>query len=167
MSTDHLSADETPVEALLMAVVPTWDNEGPAAKRIWRGFARDLADGYRLGLAAGRTAEDVRILAIVAAEPWLLHRPVECVNVRCKEGRWCIGCDPNGETDCAEHPWPCPVVREQNPAWAAGRKQAAADALAKIAASIGASDPAEVEDHQLISFGHIRRHLAEGGEPRG
>lgn len=125
-----------------------------------------LDDARAEGVAAGRTAEDVRILAIVAAEPWLLHRPVECVNVRCTEGRWCIGCDPNGETDCAEHPWPCPVVREQNPAWAAGRKQAAAGLadLRERFAALGVIE--EYIGESCDNASHNIREVLKGDDPR-
>jgi hypothetical protein len=63
--TTAIPADETPVDELLTpaewdalgrAVVPGWDAASPTAKKIWRGFARDLATGYRHGLAAGRAA---------------------------------------------------------------------------------------------------------------
>lgn len=73
-----------------------------------------------------------KLVAILEAEPWLLHRRVECVNVSCEQGGWCVGCDPWGEAPCSEHPWPCPVVRGQDPAFAAGRAQAAADIRALI-----------------------------------
>lgn len=56
-----------------------------------------------------------QILAIVRAEPWLLHRPAECVNVLCSEKFWCVGCDPLGEQPCGSNTWPCVVVREQSP----------------------------------------------------
>ena len=60
-----IPAAEIPVDALLTdaewdalgrVIVPGWDGESATSKRIWRGFARDLATGYRAGLAAGRTA---------------------------------------------------------------------------------------------------------------
>lgn len=40
-----------------------------------------------------------------------IHRHVECVNVRCEEGGWCIGCDPTGSDNCSEHPWPCQTIQ--------------------------------------------------------
>jgi hypothetical protein len=74
-----------------------------------------------------------KLVAILEAEPWLLHRRVECVNVGCEAGGWCVGCDPWGEAPCSENPWPCALVREKNPAFAAGRAQAAADIRAERA----------------------------------
>lgn len=45
---------------------------------------------------------------------------------------------------------------------AAGRKQAAADALRKIAVDVvGVSDPAQVHDDERLRFGAIRRALTE------
>lgn len=40
-----------------------------------------------------------------------LHRPAECVNIRCPAGSWCVGCDPDGYCDCGAHPYPCPTIR--------------------------------------------------------
>lgn len=68
-----------------------------------------------------------KLVAILEAEPWLLHRRVECVNVSCEASGWCIGCDPWGEAPCSEHPWPCAFVIENDPTFAAGRAQAATD----------------------------------------
>lgn len=45
----------------------------------------------------------------------IIHHRVECSNVRCPEGGWCIGCDPDGADDCSEHPWPCPTVLVVSP----------------------------------------------------
>lgn len=39
-----------------------------------------------------------------------LHSRAECANARCKQGGWCAGCDPNAESTCDEHPWPCETV---------------------------------------------------------
>lgn len=59
--------DETPVDELLTAaewdalghaMVPDWETATPTAKKIWRGFARDLAIGYRLGLATRRVVAE-------------------------------------------------------------------------------------------------------------
>lgn len=73
---------------------------------------------------------------ILEAEPWLAHRPAECVNAFCKPKQWCIGCDPEGTEDCVENPWPCAAVIENDPAYAAGvaagRAQAAADIRADV-----------------------------------
>ncbi len=44
-----------------------------------------------------------------------IHNFAECGNVRCKLGGWCIGCDPNGDSGCDEHPWPCPTVLALDP----------------------------------------------------
>lgn len=44
-----------------------------------------------------------------------IHHHVECSNVHCKTGGWCIGCDPTGSDDCSEHPWPCPTVLALDP----------------------------------------------------
>lgn len=60
-----------------------------------------------------------QLLAIIEAEPWLLHRPAECVNIRCTEKWWCIGCDPDGDESCSASPWPCAIVRDKHPAYAA------------------------------------------------
>lgn len=38
------------------------------------------------------------------------HHFVECSNVRCSDGGWCVGCDPDGSAPCSVHPWPCPAV---------------------------------------------------------
>jgi hypothetical protein len=45
----------------------------------------------------------------------VIHHRVECSNVRCAEGGWCIGCDPDGADGCAEYPWPCPTVLAVSP----------------------------------------------------
>lgn len=60
------------------------------------------------------------IFSIVTWEPWILHRPVPCENVRCVEKQWCIGCDPHGLYGCKVNPWPCGVAM-QNPLWKAAR----------------------------------------------
>lgn len=44
-----------------------------------------------------------------------IHNHAECGNARCKLGGWCIGCDPNGDSGCDEHPWPCPTVLTLEP----------------------------------------------------
>lgn len=49
---------------------------------------------------------EARIAAVRA-----LHRPVECVNVRCQLKQWRIGCDPEGVEGCSDNPWPCPTIR--------------------------------------------------------
>lgn len=54
-------------DALGRAVVPTWDDETPLTKKIWRGFRMDLARGYRLGLAAGEARGRTAAAADLAA----------------------------------------------------------------------------------------------------
>jgi len=44
-----------------------------------------------------------------------IHNRAECCNVRCELGGWCIGCDPDGDEPCSEHPWPCPTVLALEP----------------------------------------------------
>lgn len=44
-----------------------------------------------------------------------VHVPLECVNVRCPMGRWCGGCDPDGDQDCVANPWPCPPLLAVDP----------------------------------------------------
>lgn len=63
------------------------------------------AECRRVGIPVADTAEEK--LARVRA----LHHRAECVNVRCKTGGWCIGCDPDGSEDCEENPWPCATIR--------------------------------------------------------
>lgn len=66
-------------------------------------------------------AVNALIVSIVRNEPWLLHRPAPCHNVRCARGQWCVGCDPHGENGCEESPWPCDLAK-QNPLWIAGEE---------------------------------------------
>lgn len=67
------------------------------------------------GYACAARETDARVRAQVTDETLeavrAIHHPAECVNVRCSEEQWCIGCDPDGAYDCRERPWPCETLR--------------------------------------------------------
>jgi hypothetical protein len=102
---------------------PTYEPDA-AARVFWEAMqtmfgSPDAVFGHGL---AGRVDEEMAELrqraekAEAAVERVrTIHHHVECSNVHCKTGGWCVGCDPTGSDDCSEHPWPCPTVLALDP----------------------------------------------------